>query len=234
MTAKRPRRRAKGGGRKPRGRFVNKASTLTTRITSSTRQALEAACPRRMSLSQFAEEMLIDGLTEYGRRHRPDAARALGYAIGLLADTVCGATFSGPGPLDWRTNPFAARALALSVQRLMEGIAPGGDVVPPADNERPFLGPCDSPEARAAYAAQIVLHLLQTAPPVEKVSFIQDDATMPLADGTAVGIRKEDASLTPLSLLSPTPMPGSALHALSNTQIMLAQAARALMPGKKS
>jgi hypothetical protein len=234
MAAKK--KRAKGGGRKPAGPFGDKSASFTMRIQASTRASLEATRPRRpkpWSLSQWTEKIMLEGLAEHARCQQPDAIRGLAHVLGYLASIIRGDSFTAVGPLDWQKNPFAARAFQLAIQQMMEGIAPKGEIVPPSEDERPMLGPCDSPDARARYASTIVLHLLQNAPPLERLSAIADDTPPPLSPGTKVGTREPDGSLTPFDLPARVPMSDAVREGLSNTQNAFAWTKSRLLPQRR-
>jgi hypothetical protein len=240
------RKRAPGGGRKPAGPISGKSATLMTRVRPSTREALENTRPvmtdgRRKSLSQWAEEMIVRGLADYARSAAPDDARVFGGLLGHLLDVVCGGA-ADRRPFDWRTSSFAARAFALAAKQLIEdisrmnGVDVDGDVAPLSNPEKPLLGllgPINTPEARATYAVQIVGHLLQSAPALERLPSIESQISPPLSARTKVGIRQEDESLAPLDL-APSPWPADALEAVSYANITFAQARAALLPPKKT
>jgi hypothetical protein len=79
------RKRAPGGGRKPRGEFRGKSSTLTTRITAETREALDRAAEKNdKSLSQEVERRLRDSIRNDLSRDQQPHIRALGEAFMLM------------------------------------------------------------------------------------------------------------------------------------------------------
>jgi len=130
MAAKR--RRAPGGGRKPKGEFVGKSATITTRIRPDTRDELEtAARTNGRSLSQEAELRLRANLrpTDAQRRNR-----ALGHAITLLAESI-----EKPTGRSWLEDPFTGRALRYAIEHFafyFAAISTDGTVeVPPGIKE---------------------------------------------------------------------------------------------------
>jgi hypothetical protein len=158
-------KRAPGGGRKPRGDIHGKSATLSTRITHETRLALETeANLSGQSISQIAERMIVLGLDVRHERSQDNPVQALCYVIGQLSQLIC----NQPG-MDL-TDPFFWRACALAIQNFMDNAAPEGEARPPADLQEgrrsAFAGPIDTPEARAKWALT-VFGAAWDAPPVE-------------------------------------------------------------------
>jgi hypothetical protein len=108
MTEKR--KRAPGAGRKPKGEFVGKSATITTRIQPSTRDALERAAEAKgRSLSQEVEFRLRAGLkkqTEAQRRNE-----ALACAITLMVEEI----EKGTGR-SWLEDPFTGLAVRYAIE----------------------------------------------------------------------------------------------------------------------
>ena len=104
------RKRAPGAGRKPKGEFVGKSATITTRIRPDTRGALEkVARGSGRSLSQEVEFRLRASLkkpTDAQRRNQ-----ALGYAITLIAETIERDTCRS-----WLDDPFTSLALQHAIE----------------------------------------------------------------------------------------------------------------------
>jgi hypothetical protein len=99
------RKRAPGGGRKPKGEFAGKTATITTRVQPDTRDALEeAAQASGRSLSQEVEFRLKAGLRKPTQAERRN--QALGHAIGFMAEELEKVT----GRI-WLDDPFTGRAL---------------------------------------------------------------------------------------------------------------------------
>jgi hypothetical protein len=165
-TAMAKRKRAPGGGRKPRGDIRGKNAWFSTRISAETRQALEnEAAASGKSISQVAEALLIEALTTRSEVSLNDPMDALAYVISQLANVTCHGL-----DRDWRTDPFMFQALKLAIGNFMDGIAPAGEIrspteeIPGLSTNRPSVwGPFDTPEARATYVATIVLSNFRTA-----------------------------------------------------------------------
>jgi hypothetical protein len=89
------RKRAPGGGRKPRGEIKGKSEWFSTRITPETRAALEREAARNeRSLSQESERRLRETLVGLG----PDHINSLTQLVRLVmqsVETVIGANPSG-------------------------------------------------------------------------------------------------------------------------------------------
>jgi hypothetical protein len=114
------RKRAPGGGRKPQGEFRGKAATLTTRITTETRQALDRAARKsRRSLSQEVERRLIDSIQKDLSRDRH--IRALGATFMLMVQGVERSTGHR-----WCDDAFTAEALRHGLNFLISHFGPDG------------------------------------------------------------------------------------------------------------
>jgi hypothetical protein len=166
------RKRAKGGGAKPKGPLADKTRAFSTRITAETRRALETeAKASGYSLSQVAERMLMVGLREKRERDRDDPVRALCFIVAELSALICNfKTENGKPAFDWPSNPFMFQAFKVAIGGFMDSIAPAGDVRSPAEDEPVLVnstawGPHDSPEARAAWAVTVLRALYQAARP---------------------------------------------------------------------
>ena len=119
------RKRAAGGGRKPRGGFRGKTRTFTTRITSATRAALEqAARESGWSLSQEAERRLDESFGRDRKWSRAPHVRALGYAINKAIAQVEART-----ERSFVTDPFTAEAVRHAVNFMVSHFSrlPQGD-----------------------------------------------------------------------------------------------------------
>jgi hypothetical protein len=150
------RKRAPGGGRKPKGPMKGKQAAFSTRITLETRQAMEAEADRtRQSVSQVAEHLLILGVKAKRDRERDDPMRALCFLIDQLAISVSNSTQGA-----WRENPFLFEALRLAIPALMARLAPPGDMQSP----EPVLSGFKTPEERAAFAVEFCWENLQRQP----------------------------------------------------------------------
>lgn len=121
------RKRAPGGGSKPKGPFKGKTATLTTRITAETRRALEAAAKRsRRSLSQEAEHLLRGAMQKPPGEPRN---RAMAHAVAVLAQKIEDGTRK-----TWLDDAFTNQSLRLATDALLHhcGPDPVDEVVVPA------------------------------------------------------------------------------------------------------
>ena len=120
-------KRAPGGGRKPRGEFSLKTSTITTRITPGTRAALERATEKTgRSLSQEIEHRLDCSIRRDYEHNRDRHIRALAEAIAILTHRVERATQKR-----WIDDPFTGEALRQGIEFLVfHFAAPGTPEVP--------------------------------------------------------------------------------------------------------
>jgi predicted transcriptional regulator len=127
VTAK---KRAPGGGRKPRGPFKGKTATLTTRITPEIRAALDSAAEKsRLSLSQEVERRLDFSLLR--ERNRAPDVLALAEAIAQFTEKVQEATGK-----QWREDAFTGEALRHGIDFLIRHFAArGAPVIPPRVQE---------------------------------------------------------------------------------------------------
>ena len=122
------RKRAPGAGRKPRGEFRGKSATLATRITPSTRMALDRAARKSgRSLSQEVEVRLNLSLRKGDHGNH---IRALGEAIMLLTQCVERATGK-----HWNEDAFTGEAVRLGAEFLISHFAPRGPQVMPKSIE---------------------------------------------------------------------------------------------------
>jgi hypothetical protein len=118
------RKRAPGGGRKPRGDFHDKRAQLTTRVTEATRDALEIAAHKSgRSLSQEVEHRLRESLRSNGNGDKAD--RALAYLIGDITRLV---RLTSQRP--WQTNRWLIETVKFAIAELL-------DRLPATDTERP-------------------------------------------------------------------------------------------------
>jgi hypothetical protein len=119
-------KRAPGGGRKPRGEYPGKTKTLTTRIRPETREGLErAAAKHGRSLSQEVEAGLrfyLWGLKLNHGRH----IRALGDIVALLAQRIESKT-----GIHWNESVFTGDALRRGIEVLVSHFAPRGTLKTP-------------------------------------------------------------------------------------------------------
>jgi TraY domain len=121
------RKRAPGGGRKPRG--VGPAVHFNTRIAPDVRRRLERDARRNgRSLSHEIEVRLTDSI-----REAPAAdvqTRALCYLISQVAEIgrVVGLERSSGSEFNWRTNRFDFEAFRAAIAHLLDRLAPTGEI----------------------------------------------------------------------------------------------------------
>jgi hypothetical protein len=130
------RRRAAGGGRKPRGEFSRLASTLSIRMPADMRARLEASAARRQNgngwvLTQEILHRLQRSFDREREEQRDPASRALCY---LLAQVIATAATS-VRPRDWRSDPFAFRAIKLAFAQILDALEPPGEIRAPSPTE---------------------------------------------------------------------------------------------------
>jgi hypothetical protein len=146
------RKRARGGGRKPKGPIAARAQ-LTVRMPDDLRSELEAAAQRRGR--NLTDELLGRLRASFARerdRQRDPPLRAWCFLISELASYI---HYETP---NWHKNPFWFRAFKLGVAGLLDALEPRGEVRPPKD-----LDPAidhETPEAQAKAALNIVFHQL--------------------------------------------------------------------------
>ena len=130
------RKRAPGGGMKPRGEFSALSSPLSIRMPDAMRAELEASRGRR-SLSQELLRRLQKSFNQDRERSRDPALRALCFLIGELAEST-----TSLGPIRhpstvqlWRSDPFLFRAFKLAVGKLLDALEPAGEMKSPVTKE---------------------------------------------------------------------------------------------------
>jgi hypothetical protein len=115
------RKRAVGGGRKPKGDISGKSAAFATRITPATRRWLEAEAKKnRLSLSQAAERVLIREMRRASDAKRHN--RALAQGIARLAESTERDTGKG-----WLDDPFTGQALRYAIEAYVFHFAPTAD-----------------------------------------------------------------------------------------------------------
>jgi hypothetical protein len=155
------RKRAPGGGRKPKGDFAGKAAWLSTRITPELRKNLDRAAKESgRSLSQEIERRLRDS---FGiQRERNPFLRALFFSFALMARQM-------PFSRELRSDPFTFHAFKFAVIAFLERLAPPGQIVSPESAE--IVWPTDmhglvrSPDVLGNSLAGMVWHQLETVEP---------------------------------------------------------------------
>ncbi len=132
------RKRAPGGGRKPRGQFAKLNSPLSIRMPKEMRTELAAAARKgRKSVTQELLRRLQDSFHRDRDKNRDSALRALCFLIGEVAESV---STLGPIRTDdlrplWRSDPFLFRAFKLAVGKLLDALEPTGELRTPVTAE---------------------------------------------------------------------------------------------------
>ena len=123
------RKRAPGGGRKPKGAAPMR-SQLTIRMPDDLRTELEAAARKRGH--NLTDELLWRLRLSFAKereQRRDPAMRALTFLIGELAENVHLGLRSFR--TKWHKNPFMFQALKLGTTKLLDAIAPPGEIESP-------------------------------------------------------------------------------------------------------
>lgn len=155
------RKRVAGGGRKPAGEFRHLSSQMTVRMPDSMRSQLEASTKRRSrggrkwNVSQELLWRVQDSFNREREKGRDPALKALCYLIGEVAE---GVTFPYPmrvpemRPL-WRSNPFLYAAFKSAVARLLDELAPAGEIERPGtlDVSRAWTADVTDPSVASWY-----------------------------------------------------------------------------------
>jgi hypothetical protein len=171
-------KRAPGGGRKPKGPIPGNTGWLQARIREDLRSQLEQAAARNgRSLSQEAQFRLAESFslpTELQRKWGPPDVRVLARLVSLVVRSVhvqVGAhPFSDAGDLAWYRNPFTHVAVAAAIAELLAHQRPAGPVeAPSAVKEFAKRSPQQAtPEGIGQMCAMGVLNQLATAEPAPK------------------------------------------------------------------
>jgi hypothetical protein len=183
MVAKR--KRAKGGGRKPKGPFTDLTSPFSVRMPKALREELERAA--QASGKNPSQELLVrlSGSFSVDReKAREPEMRALCFLVAEAARQAVGIPvkdqLKSKKTLSWRNNPFFFRAFKIVVGQLLDALEPRGIIEAPkmkfhgnpttkgADARGGALNNLiksyETPEARGQYAAGYILNSLQTIP----------------------------------------------------------------------
>ena len=129
------RKRAPGGGRKPRGEFPGKSQMLTTRITPETRSGLEREAARNgRSLSQEVELRLVSSL-DMPKEIEAVWGKPPVYALArLVSQAVTRIEYSTRK--SWCQDAFTARAVRVATDIIIAELIPDGPVEVPDSIER--------------------------------------------------------------------------------------------------
>jgi hypothetical protein len=190
------RKRAPGGGAKPKGPFKGKSATLTTRITPETREELElAAAEKGRSLSQEVEYRLRSFA---GQGRKPPHIRSLADAVSLIVARIEQRTGRR-----WLDDPFTADAVRQGISAFSSRISPastGPTPIPPQIEKyaakMPSLGQAvKSPLVLAELEVEALIYAIENAP---LSSHEMPDLSFPAAEGLSsirehlgVGARQE-------------------------------------------
>jgi hypothetical protein len=139
MTNK-TRKRAAGGGRKPKGPINGNTGWLQARITEDLRTRLEqAAAENGRSLSQEAQVRLQESFdlpAELQKSWGTSEVRALAQLVSRVVRAVHGSVganvFLEAGDLAWHRNPFTHAAVSTAIATLLAHYRPAGPVETPA------------------------------------------------------------------------------------------------------
>ena len=154
-----PRKRAPGGGRKPKGEFSNKRAQLATRVTLDTRKALDAATRKSgRSLSQEVERRLRDSLKGSDKADRDPATAALAHLVTRSAETI---RLISKRP--WNSNRWCIETLKFAITKLL-------DQVPAPDSDQPAHLEAFTPELLGTALALQLFQNVERADPDDNVS----------------------------------------------------------------
>lgn len=157
-----------------------KSANYNARIDPETFAAMElAARDSGLSVAAMAGRLIKSGLKTRREASTNDSTRALTYLLGELAGIVAPKQIG----IDWRDDPFFFDALKLSFVRIMDAIRPAGEATPPDLKGTTFWGDMDTAQARAEYAATILLHNLNSAQePTQLIKEIGPDLAKQVGD----------------------------------------------------
>ena len=120
------RKRAPGGGRKPKHGV--RASPFSLRLPGELREKLAAAASRHDGKDGSLSEEILRRLKQsfYDERRDP-ALRALSHFLGVAI--AIAKIVAGP---DWRSDPWAFRAIKLAFGQILDDFEPKGEIRAPA------------------------------------------------------------------------------------------------------
>jgi hypothetical protein len=161
------RKRAPGGGRKPKGPISGKSAWLSTRISNDTRQRLEQAAKQKdRSLSQEIELRLRQSFAE---KESDPYLRALAFLIHQAAKAI---PIAAPLP----SNPYKFAVFKSAVDRLLTHLTPSGPIEPPpeAAEQHEYENFWKSPALFGLSIAEVVWWQMQSVetPPPELMKYV--------------------------------------------------------------
>lgn len=174
------RKRAPGGGRKPKHGV--RASPLSLRVPKEMREKLAAAASRHDGKGGSLSEEILRRLKQsfYDERRDP-AVRALSHILGV-AVAIAKST-AGP---DWRSDPWAFRAIKLAFGQILDAFEPPGEIRAPATQGVWAAGAIpvhfqlgeETPEEMAHFIRNVILTRATYEEPFEVSRFeVTDDST---------------------------------------------------------
>src|SRR5262245_60282065 len=120
------RKRAQGGGRKPKGEFSQLTSSLTIRIPDDMRKRLESeAAEKDESIAQRLLWHLQRSFNRERELARDPAIRGHCFLISEMAERLAWA--AGPGAA-WERNPFVFQAFKIGVEKMLSFFTPKGEI----------------------------------------------------------------------------------------------------------
>jgi hypothetical protein len=136
------RKRAPGGGTKPRGEYAGLSTTLSLRMPADLRAQLERSAAKRRrgegwSLTQEILRRLHRSLERERDERRDPPSRALCY---LLAEVISAVASNTVGP-NWRSHPWSFRAIKQAFGQVLDALEPTGEIRAPVTRQGdPFSG----------------------------------------------------------------------------------------------
>jgi hypothetical protein len=130
------RKRAPGGGRKPQGRVSGLSGTpVNLRMPTDLRnQLVAAAADSGNSLTQEVLDRLQWSLDKDRELDRDPASYSLSYLLGEVIKNAKATV----RPRKWRSDPFAWRVVRLTFDKILDALAPPGEIrLPPPEEDRP-------------------------------------------------------------------------------------------------
>jgi hypothetical protein len=189
-------KRAPGGGRKPKG-DTSRTAQLTVRVPEAMRSQLESGAKERgWTLTDELMWRLRNSFNREREERRDPAIRGLCYLIAELAHHVTGGLYAGNQEVaffNWRADPFFYRAFKIAIGKLLDAIEPPGPITAPTidvsnpkdvdDYPQHWLETMQTPEARAEFAVNHVIGAFRTLPRITDKQ--REEATRLVGEHTA-------------------------------------------------